>query len=88
MNKMFESLITKYSSKYDINIISRAPWVVTFDNFLSDKEVTALIKTVKRWERSTDVGTTNEIGETGRVLSTGRTSSNSWCDKDCESVSR
>lgn len=85
MNKMFESLISKYSSKYDINIISRSPWVVTFDNFLSDKEVAALIKTVKRWERSTDVGTTNEIGETGRVLSTGRTSSNSWCDKDCES---
>ncbi len=83
---MFESLITKFGSKYDINIISTSPWIVTFDNFLTDKEVSALIKTVKRWERSTDVGETNEIGETGRILSTGRTSSNSWCDSDCLEV--
>jgi hypothetical protein len=43
--------------------------------------------TQERWERSTDTGLTNEFGETGRILSTGRTSSNSWCRAECENVS-
>jgi hypothetical protein len=42
--------------------------------------------TQERWERSTDTGLTNEFGETGRILSTGRTSSNSWCRAECENV--
>jgi hypothetical protein len=50
--------------------------VVTFDNFLAPGEAKALISTVKKWERSTDSGLTNEFGETGRILSSGRTSSN------------
>ena len=34
------------------------PWVVTFDNFLTDDEVNALLDTVEgTWERSTDTGT-------------------------------
>lgn len=45
----------------------------------------ALISTQTRWERSTDTGSTNEYGETGRILSQGRTSSNSWCQHECES---
>jgi hypothetical protein len=71
---------------YNYTVHSTSPWVVTIDNFLTDKEVDALVATVKKWERSTDVGSTNEIGETGRILSSGRTSSNSWCDHDCEAV--
>jgi hypothetical protein len=46
-----------------------------------------MIDTQKKWERSTDTGSTNEHGETGRILSTGRTSSNSWCDRNCQNVS-
>lgn len=72
--------------QYNFTVHSTSPWVVTFEDFLTDKEVNALIKTVKKWERSTDVGSSNEIGETGRILSTGRTSSNSWCDSECEAV--
>lgn len=87
MDKMFENIQTKFGSRYGVNVISTAPWVVTFDNFLSDKEIKALIKTQKKWERSTDSGQSNEYGETGRVLSSGRTSSNSWCDYDCMRVS-
>ncbi len=37
-----------------------------------------------RWERSTDSGLTNEFGETGRILSSGRTSNNGWCTGECE----
>jgi hypothetical protein len=45
-----------------------------------------LHSTQENWERSTDTGSMNEFGETGRVLSTGRTSSNSWCRAECENV--
>ena len=43
--------------KYDVQILSTDPWVVVFDNFLSDKEVKALVSQKSlRWERSTDTG--------------------------------
>lgn len=85
MNNMFDSILSRYGTKYNVSILSTEPWVVVFENFLNDKEIDALIKTQKKWERSTDTGLTNEFGETGRILSAGRTSSNSWCDKACES---
>ena len=66
MNKMFESIVDRFDTQYDINVLSRDPWVVTFDNFLSNAEARALISTVNQWERSTDTGTSNEFGETGR----------------------
>ena len=78
MESMFKRIISDYSEKYDVKILSRSPWVVTFENFLSDEEVSALLETVDGWERSTDTGQSNEFGETGRVLSEGRTSSNAW----------
>jgi len=85
MHDMFNSLFSRIGNKYGkIDVLSRDPWVVTFDDFLNDAEVKALISTQKRWERSTDTGSSNEFGETGRILSQGRTSSNSWCDKQCE----
>jgi len=84
MNNMFSTISSRYGNQYDINIVSTDPWIVTFDNFLTDDEVDAIISTQKRWERSTDSGLTNEFGETGRVLSSGRTSTNSWCDQYCQ----
>lgn len=86
MHNMFKSIKTKFGDTYDINILSETPWVVTFDNFLTNAEVDALITTVDKWERSTDTGSTNEYGEAGRILSSGRTSSNSWCRDRCEQV--
>jgi hypothetical protein len=32
------------------------------------------------------VGSMNEFGEAGRILSQGRTSSNAWCMRECEQV--
>ena len=84
MSAMFKSIEEKFSHKYDIEVKSEDPWIITFDNFLSDAEINALISTQTKWERSTDTGSTNEFGETGRILSSGRTSSNSWCTADCE----
>lgn len=80
---MFSSLKEKFDAQYGVTVHSTEPWVVTFDNFITDDEVDALIKTQKKWERSTDTGKANDYGETGRILSSGRTSANSWCDSEC-----
>eukprot|EP00596_Hydrurales_sp_CCMP1899_P005889 CAMPEP_0119049508 /NCGR_PEP_ID=MMETSP1177-20130426/65056_1 /TAXON_ID=2985 /ORGANISM="Ochromonas sp, Strain CCMP1899" /LENGTH=228 /DNA_ID=CAMNT_0007026839 /DNA_START=506 /DNA_END=1192 /DNA_ORIENTATION=+ len=81
---MFGSIKSRFDNRYGVTIHSEDPWVVTFDHFLTDSEVHALIATNEHsWERSTDTGSANEYGETGRVLSTGRTSSNSWCRDKC-----
>ena len=42
---MFESIVDRFGSNYGITILSKDPWVVTFDNFLTDSEVNALIVT-------------------------------------------
>jgi prolyl 4-hydroxylase len=84
MYRMFESIEKRFGSRYPITIHSRDPFVVTFENFVAEDEAEALIRTISRWERSTDSGSMNEFGETGRVLSQGRTSSNGWCTGECE----
>jgi prolyl 4-hydroxylase len=85
MNSMFESLEERFGKRYGVTVLSKSPWVVTFDNFVSDEEVDALIETNKHsFERSTDTGSMNEFGETGRIVSKSRTSSNSWCRNECE----
>lgn len=84
MNQMFSSLEERFNDRYGVTVHSTSPWVVTFDHFVTDEEADALIAQQTKFERSTDSGKINEYGETGRVLSTGRTSSNSWCGKECE----
>jgi|EP01033_Poteriospumella_lacustris_P015932 prolyl 4-hydroxylase len=85
MYRMFESIEKRFGDRYGpIVVHSREPFVVTFENFVSDDEAEALIRTIGRWERSTDSGSMNEFGEAGRVLSQGRTSSNGWCTGECE----
>ena len=84
LSSMFESITDRFGDRYDITVLSTDPHVVIFDNFLTAAESKALISTVKKWERSTDTGVANEFGEVGRVLSSGRTSSNAWCTAECE----
>jgi len=84
MAKMFGNIEAEYGERYGVTIHSTSPWVVTFENFMTEEETDAIINVVTKWERSTDTGQTNKYGETGRVLSQGRTSSNAWCRADCE----
>ena len=62
------------------------PWVVVFNNFLTDEEVADLIKggEIEGYERSTDQGAVNELGEMEKVISQTRTSANAWCMSKCE----
>jgi prolyl 4-hydroxylase len=85
LDDMFSHIEENFHERFGVTIISRSPWIVTFENFLSDVEIEAIINSVNgRWERSTDTGQTNQFGETGRVLSTGRTSTNAWCRHECQ----
>ena len=34
----------RFAGRYEVNVLSESPWVVTIDNFLSDKEVAAIIR--------------------------------------------
>eukprot|EP01039_Chlorochromonas_danica_P008831 gene8831-9737_t len=84
MDRMFSTLIDRVGHKYPITMHSSSPWVFTFENFTTEDEGIAILNSVQdHWERSTDSGSENEFGEAGRILSSGRTSSNAWCRQNC-----
>ena len=75
-----EDPVTDISLKTDKTL---PPWVITFENFLTDEECDALIQHghEEGYKRSEDVGKQNFDGTVGSVQSTGRTSENAWCSK-------
>lgn len=101
LHKLFVSWVTDDEyKKYDPVVLSspdilkyggnkkRGPWVITFDNFLTSQEADALIRggKLEGFQRSTDQGAINEIGEMEKVVSQGRTSSNAWCMDKCQGI--
>jgi len=86
LNAMFERLISEpIASKYPVTILSKDPWVVTLDDVISEEEALQMIELggLRGYERSEDVGAKKADGTYGAVVSTGRTSSNAWCTKEC-----
>jgi len=57
------------------------PWVITFENFLTDEEADSLIQAGydEGYKRSMDVGSVKFDGTHNSKNSTGRTSENAWC---------
>lgn len=82
--EMFKQIPTKFGDRYKIDVLSTDPYIVYFHDILTEEEADAFINLDNVWERSTDTGFKNELGEAGRVLSKSRTSSNAWCRSDCE----
>jgi hypothetical protein len=74
----------KYGATWE-NAKDGSPWVVVFDNFLTDDEVRDLIRggELEGYERSTDQGAISDLGEMEKVVSKTRTSANSWCMHKC-----
>ena len=70
----------------DSNVRLGGPWIVTFDNFLSDEEADRIVELgyEQGYDRSTDVGARKFDGTHEKKVSTGRTSNNAWCMKGCE----
>lgn len=77
----------KYGATWE-NAKDGHPWVVVFNNFLNEKEVADLIRggEMEGFERSTDQGAVNELGEMEKVVSKTRTSANAWCMHKCEKL--
>lgn len=85
MNAMFESIEKKFSLKYHINILSRDPWIISLDNFVTDVEIRALLGSVEgKWARS-EVVTKDSNGPKISAISENRTSVNAWCKSNCNS---
>ena len=63
--------------------LKQPPWVITFDDFLTEEECDTLIQLGydHGYERSKDVGGQNFDGSFKGVESTGRTSENAWCSQ-------
>jgi len=61
------------------------PWVLTFDEFLTEQESDILIElgSIEGYERSTDVGEQLFDGTFDKKESLGRTSHNAWCKEQC-----
>ena len=62
------------------------PWVVTFDNFLSEEEANRMIELgfEEGYERSADVGGYKFDGTIEPLVNEGRTSTNAWCGDKCK----
>jgi prolyl 4-hydroxylase len=64
--------------------IANGPWIVTFDDFVSEQEGADILGTVNsQFTRSTDQGTVNKYGEMEKIVSQSRTSENAWCMDGC-----
>lgn len=91
LNQLYANLTTQTSEYYkpeDVTILSRppdGPWVVTIDNFVSEKEALHLIALgeKKGYGRSYGVGGLREDGTMSDQVISGRTSSNAWCQEEC-----
>jgi len=61
------------------------PWVVTFENFLSEEEANRMIELgfEEGYERSTDIGGYKFDGTIEPMVKEGRTSTNAWCGDEC-----
>ncbi|KAL3934164.1 MAG: hypothetical protein SGBAC_010060 [Bacillariaceae sp.] len=91
LNKRFESWVKEDKFQhYEPQVISSpnakfggidGPWVLTFDNFFTEEEAQAFIEAGNEagFERSTDRGKLNALGEQEKVTSQNRTSTNAWC---------
>jgi hypothetical protein len=88
LNAMFERLTSEpIITQYNVTILSSPPepWVVIVDGVVTEEESKRFIELgdVEGFERSQDVGAKNPDGTYGSIVSTGRTSTNAWCNEKC-----
>jgi prolyl 4-hydroxylase len=89
LNKLFTRLTTEpFYQKYEPTIHSSppsGPWVVTLENLLTPEECDRLIElgAEEGYEISRDVGAKKFDGTHEAVTSSGRTSTNAWCNGAC-----
>mmetsp|Transcript_19394 Transcript_19394/g.22169 ORF Transcript_19394/g.22169 Transcript_19394/m.22169 type:complete len:483 (+) Transcript_19394:58-1506(+) len=95
LDTMFEKLLT--FKEYTPVVLSRpnatspevynGPWVVEMISFLTEEESNTLIQlgAGEGYAQSADVGKRKFDGTFDKKVNTGRTSTNAWCQNECES---
>jgi prolyl 4-hydroxylase len=88
LNAMFERLTSEpITTQYNVTILSSPPepWVVIVDGVVTEEESKHMIELgdLEGFKRSQDVGAKNPDGTYGSIVSTGRTSTNAWCNENC-----
>jgi hypothetical protein len=73
------------SAEKEVDYLVNGPWAVLLENFISDEEADRLIElgAAEGYERSSDVGKEKADGTFDHHIGYGRTSHNSWCQKEC-----
>eukprot|EP00980_Cylindrotheca_fusiformis_P013383 scaffold3410_cov141-Cylindrotheca_fusiformis.AAC.26 len=89
VNKLFERIAYSPEYKqYEPKIVSKppeGPWLLMFENMLSDVEAERLIELggERGYERSSETGKLQADGTHERKVDPGRTSTNAWCIGEC-----
>lgn len=85
INELFKRAISERWDVYEPTILSREPWVVQYENFLSLDEVDALQAAYDGLEFSvsSNVGGMDDKGRFKKSMDQSRTSTNAWCDGAC-----
>ncbi|GKY90263.1 hypothetical protein MPSEU_000000500 [Mayamaea pseudoterrestris] len=94
LNRMFERILQEQAENNNSNVTilsspttTNGPWVLQIDDFVSSEEADRLVELGARegYKRSKDVGNESEDGVASEVVSSGRTSTNAWCEPStCE----
>jgi prolyl 4-hydroxylase len=86
VTRVFTSVLQKYPQAEVILQPPKGPWVIKLPNFVTELERSRILAhTLPKVKRSTDQGEFNEEGVQEQVVSSGRTSSNAWCQDACVS---
>jgi len=90
LDKMFTRLTTEdyYVERFEPTVLSsppNGPWVITLENVASEEQCKHLIRlgADRGYERSADVGEKNFDGTFDSLVSSARTSYNTWCLEEC-----
>lgn len=74
----------KYSTA--MRVLSQSPWIVTFDDIISEEEMAELLASTKVFNQSRDQGEANAFGMQEGIISSKRTSQTAWCQDTCKEL--
>ncbi|GAB5364554.1 hypothetical protein AAMO2058_000980200 [Amorphochlora amoebiformis] len=82
LNSMFESIMEDFAEFQPV-VHSKDPWLVTFEEFMTEEEVDEFMGFNHNFERSKDAGKLSTYGGFESIESEARTSSSAWCLDAC-----
>lgn len=83
LNTMLSTIEERYQGTHNVTVLSRTPWVIMIDKFLTDEEISALLEHATPWDQLSGL---EHVDEHGHIEPAGRTSSKAWCSRDCLQV--